>query len=72
MTIYCQGEVKEVEEEIDKSVEVREIPHLAELYLAKHQKDLPKKMSITEKVSPRRNTEASLWSVNEGVSGSLF
>jgi hypothetical protein len=37
MTIYCQGEVKEVEEDVnDQSIEVRDIPHLNELHLDKN------------------------------------
>ena len=39
MTIYCQGEVKEVEEDVaDASIEVRDVPHLEELHLDKNQK----------------------------------
>ncbi len=37
MTIYIQGEVKEVEEDLnDQSIEVRDVPHLNDLYLDKY------------------------------------
>jgi hypothetical protein len=76
MTIYCQGEVKEVEEDVnDQSIEVRDVPHLNELHLDKNQKDLPNKMSILKKVSPAaalRQNETSQWSINDTASGSLF
>jgi hypothetical protein len=76
MTIYCQGEVKEVEEDVnDQSIEVRDVPHLNELHLDKNQKDLPNKMSILKKVYPAaalRQNETSQWSINDTASGSLF
>ena len=50
MTIYCQGEVKEVEENVgDSSIEVRDVPHLEQLHLDKNQKELPQKMSLVRR-----------------------